>query len=88
VIEALACGSAVVANDIPPLREGGGDAAMYRSIDDVDAWVDAIGMILQDRQSAPPLEHRRSHALQFTWEAHATAVASAYSRIAKPQANF
>ena len=81
VIEALACGSVVVANDIPPLREGGGVAAIFRSIDDPEAWVDAIEMLVDDGQSAPPLELRRSHALQFTWEAHAAAVANAYLRL-------
>ena len=41
VIEALACGAAVVATDIPTLREAGGDAARLpcRSRD-IPAWVD------------------------------------------------
>ena len=43
VIEALACGAAVVASDIPALREAGGPAAAYAPVGDVGAWSDAGG---------------------------------------------
>ena len=39
VIEALACGSPVVASAIPTLMEAGGDAATYCPVGAVDAWV-------------------------------------------------
>ena len=42
VIEALACGAAVVASDIPALREAGGPAASYAPVGDVGAWSDAV----------------------------------------------
>jgi glycosyltransferase involved in cell wall biosynthesis len=50
-IEAIASGTPVVASDIPPHREFGGDAASYFPLDDEDALVTAIAGAL-DR--APP----------------------------------
>ncbi|HUQ72502.1 MAG TPA: glycosyltransferase [Planctomycetaceae bacterium] len=85
VIEALACGSVVVANDIPPLREGGGEAAVYRSIDDIEAWADAVLTLLDDSSPAPAVEQRRAQALRFTWERHAQVIAEAYARIVAGQ---
>ena len=38
VIEAMACGTPVVATDLPVLREVGGDAAVYAALGDVDGW--------------------------------------------------
>ena len=42
VIEALACGTPVVASDIPSLREAGGPAATYCRAADLDAWAAAM----------------------------------------------
>ena len=38
VLEALACGTPVVASDAPALREVGGYAAAYCPVDDLEAW--------------------------------------------------
>ena len=43
MIEALACGSAVLASDIPALREAGGPAATYCPVADVPAWCMGTG---------------------------------------------
>ncbi|MDZ4683941.1 MAG: glycosyltransferase [Planctomycetaceae bacterium] len=86
VIEALACGSVVVANDIPPLREGGGDAAVYRSINNVESWAEAVLNLLDDGSPAPSVEQRRTQALRFTWERHAQVIADTYARIVAGQA--
>ena len=53
VIEALACGAAVVASDIPALREAGGSAAVYAPVGDVGAWSDAVAKLLSDPDFAP-----------------------------------
>jgi len=86
VIEALACGSVVVANDIPPMREGGGEAAVYRSIDDVDSWAEAVLSLLDDDSLAPAVEQRQAQALRFTWKRHARVIAETYDRLVAGQA--
>lgn len=51
VVEALACGTPVIASGIPVLREVGGDAVVYRPIGDVDAWTSAVLDLLGERES-------------------------------------
>jgi len=82
VIEALACGAAVVASDIPTLREAGGGAAVFCPVADVPAWADAVARVLLDPTSAPPLEARLTHAARFSWREHARVVAEAYLALA------
>jgi glycosyltransferase involved in cell wall biosynthesis len=49
-VEALACGTPVVASDIPPHREFLGDNASYAPVDDIPAFATAIAAAL----AAPP----------------------------------
>ena len=81
VIEALACGAAVVASDIPALREAGGPAAVYAPVGDVGAWSDAVAKLLADPAAAPPRCARLAWAGRFTWTAHAEIIARAYHRL-------
>jgi glycosyltransferase involved in cell wall biosynthesis len=83
VIEALACGSIVVANDLPPLREGGGNAAVYCPISNLDGWIEQVVRLIDDPASAPAIDLRRSHARQFTWETHARIIGETYLQIAR-----
>ena len=82
VIEALACGAPVVASDIPPLREVGGDAADYCPLGDLSAWTSAILQIIfrGDERAA-----RRPHALQqasrFTWTNYANQMLAIYREV-------
>jgi glycosyltransferase involved in cell wall biosynthesis len=48
VLEAMSQGSAVVASDIPALRELAGGAARFVPAGDVEGWADAIGELLAD----------------------------------------
>ena len=82
VIEALACGSVVVASDIATLREAGGDAALYRPVGEVMAWIDLVVGVLTDPRVAPPRERRLAHAARFSWREHARIVAEAYLALA------
>ena len=81
VIEALACGAAVVASDIPAMREAGGPAAVYAPVGDVGAWSHAVAKLLADPASAPPRCDRLAWAGRFTWTAHAETIARAYHRL-------
>jgi glycosyltransferase involved in cell wall biosynthesis len=51
VLEAMACGTPVVASDIAALREVGGTAARYVPAEDDEAFAHAIGETLRDRGS-------------------------------------
>jgi glycosyltransferase involved in cell wall biosynthesis len=76
VIEALACGTPIVASDIPTLREAGGSAATYCPVGDVPAWADAVARALADAHVARDL--RLSQAAKFSWREHARVITEAY----------
>ena len=81
VAEALACGAVVVASDIPPLREVGGDAAVYCPVADLQAWVETVGRLLARPEDAPPFDRRLSQAGRFTWAAQARTIAAGYASL-------
>ncbi|SRR5579883_814141 len=80
-IEAMACGAAVVASDIPALREAGGPAAVYAPVADVGTWSGLVAKLLNDPAAAPPRADRLAWAGRFTWTAHAEIIARAYHRL-------
>jgi glycosyltransferase involved in cell wall biosynthesis len=87
VVEALGCGTPVVASDIPVLREVGGDAVDYCAVGDVTAWRDSILRLIDERSSAPERwQLRRDRALaraaDFSWSRYAAAVADVYRAVA------
>ena len=69
VVEAMAQGTAVLASDLPVLREVGGAAARYAPVGDADAWADALGALLTDDAARASLGAAgTAHAAGFTWE--------------------
>jgi glycosyltransferase involved in cell wall biosynthesis len=78
VIEALACGSIVVASDIAAFREVGGAALVYCPVAEVPAWSDKVCELLANPSLAPPLAHRLARARCYSWEAHARKIVEAY----------
>jgi glycosyltransferase involved in cell wall biosynthesis len=82
VIEALACGTIVVASDIPVLREVGGDAARYAPVGDIAAWTELVTGVIAGLQATSTRETRIAHAGRFTWEAHARTILAAYRNLA------
>jgi glycosyltransferase involved in cell wall biosynthesis len=83
VIEALACGAAVFASDLPVLREVGGDAATYLPPGDVEAWVAGVSRALSDSHHLPPRSTRLKRAAHFSWVEHARVIRDAYRRLAR-----
>jgi glycosyltransferase involved in cell wall biosynthesis len=84
VIEALACGGAVVASDLPALREVGGAAAVYCPVGDVSAWAETVGRLLGDPGLAPARPVRLAQAGRFSWAEHARIIVEAYRRLLEP----
>jgi glycosyltransferase involved in cell wall biosynthesis len=81
VIEALACGTRVVASDIPVLREVGGSAVSFCPVADIQRWVDMVCRLLAEPAAAPPRESRLAQARQFSWARHAQTILEAYRRM-------
>ena len=80
VIEALACGAAVVVSDIPVLRQVGGDGCVTCTLGDLEAWRGAVADVLSGR--APDVARRLRVASRYTWQAHAATIAGAYAELA------
>jgi len=85
VVEALACGSVVIASDIPALREVGGNAVLIRPVGDARAWAQVIEDLLLDPGRAPSRAARLAQARRFSWDTHADAISQAYLRISSTQ---
>jgi glycosyltransferase involved in cell wall biosynthesis len=68
LLEAMACGTPVVASDVPALREVGGDAARFVPTGDDQAFARAIADALRDapgRRAQSEAGHARAKA--FSW---------------------
>jgi glycosyltransferase involved in cell wall biosynthesis len=76
VLEALSTGKAVVASDLPVLREVGGEQATYVPPFDVDAWAQALLSARTNGAGTP--QSRRSRARAFTWARCAEETLRAY----------
>ena len=79
-LEALACGTPVVAADLPAHREVLGDQARLFPPGDPGALAATLAGTLDDPGGAPARAARRTRAAGFTWENCATATLSAYRR--------
>lgn len=88
VVEAMACGTPVLATDLAVLREVGGPAAEYAPAGDAAAWAGAIRRLLDERANSPVAWARRrqaaiAQASRFTWEACAGRMAELYLEVAR-----
>lgn len=88
VVEAMACGTPVVASDLPVLREVGGAAAEYVPVADLDQWAERVCALLAERTESPEARAARcraalSQAARFTWEACAQRMADLYAGVAR-----
>ncbi len=81
VLEAMACGTPVIASDIPPVREVAGDAALLVPVGDVGAWANAVQQVLRDavlRERMTSVGAER--AACFNWHNCAASIVEAYGR--------
>ena len=86
VLEAMACGTPVVASDVDAMREVGGFAASYCPVEDVDAWSTTVLRLLRERRdNRAQWTLRREtgirRAAAFSWSRYATDVAAIYARM-------
>lgn len=86
VAEAMACGTPVVASNLPALREVGGAAARYCPVGDVPAWSNTVATLLslhrneRDTWRTWQFESEQ-HARQFQWERHAEKTMALYREV-------
>jgi len=66
-LEAMNCGTPVVASDIPVHREVCGDAAIYVSLGNRESWEEALDILAQDDLLAEYIDRGLARSQQFTW---------------------
>jgi glycosyltransferase involved in cell wall biosynthesis len=85
VVEAMACGTPVVASDIPVFHEVGGDAAVYCPLGDLGAWSRIVAKLIDEHYDAAAWSVRRAasvgRAAGFTWDAYAVRTLNLYEKI-------
>lgn len=91
--EAMACGTPVVASDLPVLHEVGGETVEYCPVGDVEIWGETVTRLLTERDENP--EHWRARraavvarATRFSWSEYATQMVRIYENVlrARPEA--
>jgi glycosyltransferase involved in cell wall biosynthesis len=88
VVEALGCGTPVIASDLPVLREVGGDAAFYCPVGDVASWSEAVTKLLSetldDESRARRCDLRQrglTQAAKFSWAEYAKKMVALYGEL-------
>jgi alpha-1,3-rhamnosyl/mannosyltransferase len=86
VLEMLACGGAVLAADIPALREIASAGVQFIDPTDEPGWRQAIERIITDPDYLASLRGAgASHAASFTWDRAARQTLALYQRLARSQ---
>jgi glycosyltransferase involved in cell wall biosynthesis len=86
VIEALACGTQVIASDLPVLREVGSDAVTFCPVGDVDRWTSAIVEALLAQRDNPEswsarIDQGIAQAAKFSWTEYARKMVALYQEL-------
>jgi glycosyltransferase involved in cell wall biosynthesis len=82
VLEAMSQGTAVLASDIPAVREVAGGAARLVAPDDVEAWTDALDDLLEDEAArARLIAAGTERAARFDLKATVTAIRAVYQEL-------
>lgn len=81
VIEGLACGTRVIASDIPTLREAGGGDASYCKVGNFDQWIAVISEEFEKGPDPGRLERAKFVIEKNDWSAFSKQIIEVYSRI-------
>ena len=78
--EAIACGTPIVASDIPVLREVAGRSAEYCPVGDVPSWIKTSRQVILNTTSNSPENANRfdKSVDSYRWEGHVGALAGMY----------
>ncbi len=83
-LEAMACGTPVVASTIPAITEVTGDAALLIPPQDASGLARAVEQVLADQTYADALRRKGlERAAQFTWRTAAARTAAVYAAVAR-----
>ena len=87
LLEAMACGTPVVASDLPVLREVGDAAVEYCPVGDTEAWVRVVSALVEERRRDPARWCARQAAGRvrarcFPWSQFAARLADIYQAVA------
>jgi len=87
IVEAMACGTPVVASDIPVLREVAGVDATFCRVGDAAEWTCAVLALLDERDHSPArwaqrVSAGRTRAAAFGWSAAAASFVALYQGVA------
>ncbi|MFN8597400.1 MAG: glycosyltransferase family 1 protein [Anaerolineae bacterium] len=84
VLEAMACGTPVVASNTSSLPEVGGEAALYARPDDVRSWAQLIDRVLSDAELRASLRDKGfKQAAKFKWSTMARETAEVYRAVSR-----
>jgi glycosyltransferase involved in cell wall biosynthesis len=86
VVEAMACGTMVVASDLPVLREVGGEAALYCGVGDIASWAETVSALMVERagKTRAWTERREAgiaQASKFSWAEYTRKMVDLYREI-------
>lgn len=86
VAEAMACGTPVVASDLPVLREVGGEAALYCPVGDISRWTETVNQLLFHRKAKSQGWFGRrqagiGQASRFSWAEYAKKMVALYREL-------
>ncbi|CAG0935201.1 mannosyl-N-acetyl-alpha-D-glucosaminyl-diphospho-ditrans,octacis-undecaprenol 3-alpha-mannosyltransferase / alpha-1,3-rhamnosyltransferase [Thermoflexales bacterium] len=85
ILEALACGTPVVASNAASLPEVGGNAVLYAWHDDVCSWINLLTLALNDTELRGWLRERGlRQAAKFRWETMARETLEVYQQFRQP----